>query len=168
LPQWKNDSLFVTRAIQPERILKLPPAQGFVVSERILVVDDDRPTADMQALLIGTLGYEAKAVYSGQDAVDQIATYEPDMALIDIGMPERDGYDTVASIRQQPGGTHVILVAVTGWSRDEDKRKAYESGFDLHVTKPMREETLRELLALLDPTGEASADGAVDPDYSPE
>jgi len=134
------------------------------VSERILVVDDDRPTADMQALLIGTLGYEARAVYSGQAAVDLIPTYEPDMALIDIGMPERDGYDTVASIRRQPGGTHVILVAVTGWSRDEDKRRAYESGFDLHVTKPMREDTLRELLALLDPDGESAAPGAIDPD----
>jgi len=123
------------------------------VSERILVVDDDHATADMQAMLISTLGYEAKAVYSGQEAVEQIATYEPDMALIDIGMPERDGYDTVAGIRQQPGGTHVILVAVTGWSRDEDKRRAYESGFDLHVSKPMRVETLRELIALLDPSG---------------
>jgi CheY-like chemotaxis protein len=135
-----------------------------IVSERILVVDDDRPTADMQALLIGTLGYEAKAVYSGQDAVDQIITYEPDMALIDIGMPERDGYDTVASIRRQPGGTHVILVAVTGWSRDEDKRKAYESGFDLHVTKPMREDTLRDLLALLDPDGDSNSPAEIDPD----
>jgi CheY-like chemotaxis protein len=135
-----------------------------IVSERILVVDDDRSTADMQALLIGTLGYEAKAVYSGQDAVDLIPSYEPDMALIDIGMPERDGYDTVASIRRQPGGTHVILVAVTGWSRDEDKRKAYESGFDLHVTKPMREDTLRDLLALLDPDGNFTSPAEVDPD----
>jgi len=128
------------------------------VSERILVVDDDRATADMQAMLISTLGYEAKAVYSGQEAVEQIISYEPDMALIDIGMPERDGYDTVAGIRQQPGGTHVILVAVTGWSRDEDKRRACESGFDLHVAKPMRVETLRELIALLDPSGDG-ADG---------
>jgi CheY-like chemotaxis protein len=126
------------------------------VSERILVVDDDRDTADLQALLIGSLGYEARAVYSGQEAVAQISTYEPDMALIDIGMPDRDGYETVASIRQQPGGTHVILVAVTGWSRDEDKRKAYESGFDLHVTKPMHEDTLRGLLALLDPAAAES------------
>ena len=127
------------------------------MSERILVVDDDRATADMQAMLISTLGYEAKAVYSGREAVEQITSYEPDMALIDIGMPERDGYDTVAGIRQQPGGTHVILVAVTGWSRDEDKRRAYESGFDLHVAKPMRVETLRELIALLDPSGDAAS-----------
>src|SRR2546421_7160077 len=103
------------------------------------------------ALLVRTLDCEAKAVYSGQAAIGQIADFEPDMALIDIGMPELDGYETVAGIRQQPGGTHVILVALTGWSRDEDKRRAYEAGFDLHVTKPMRVETLKELLSLLDP-----------------
>jgi CheY-like chemotaxis protein len=128
------------------------------VTERILVVDDDRATADTLALLIRTLGCDAKAVYSGQAAVDQISTFEPDMALIDIGMPERDGYDTVAAIRQQPGGKHVILVAVTGWSRDEDKRRAYEAGFDLHVTKPMRVETLKELLSLLDPVAHSAAE----------
>ena len=119
--------------------------------ERILVVDDDRATAYTMALLVRTLGCEAKAVYSGAAAIEQVADFEPDMALIDIGMPGCDGYQTVAGIRQQPAGTHVILVAVTGWSRDEDKRRAYDAGFDLHVTKPMRVETLKELLVLLDP-----------------
>ncbi len=121
------------------------------MKERILVVDDDRATADTMALLVRTLGCEAKAVYSGEAAIDQITDFEPDMALIDIGMPKCDGYETAAGIRRQPGGTHLILVAVTGWSRDEDKRRAYDAGFDLHVTKPMRVETLKELLGLLDP-----------------
>jgi CheY-like chemotaxis protein len=119
--------------------------------ERVLVVDDDRATADTLALLVQSLGCDALAVYDGQSAVDQVSEFQPDMALVDIGMPQRDGYDTVAGIRRQSAGTHVILVAVTGWSRDEDKRRAYEAGFDLHVTKPMRIETLRELLGLLDP-----------------
>ena len=125
--------------------------------ERILVVDDDRATADTLALLIRALDCEAKAVYSGEAAIQQIAEFEPDMALIDIGMPECDGYETVTSIRQQSGGMHVILVAVTGWSRDEDKRRAYDAGFDLHVTKPMRLETLKELLSLLDPVAHPAA-----------
>jgi len=127
---------------------------GRTVRERILVVDDDRATADTLALLIRTLGYDAKAVYSGQVAVEEIADFEPDMALIDTGMPRCDGYDTVAAIRAQEEGKHVILVAVTGWSRDEDKRRAYDAGFDLHVTKPMRLETLKELLSLIDPAAE--------------
>jgi CheY-like chemotaxis protein len=136
------------------------PEEGPTVRERILVVDDDRATADTMALLVRTLGCEAKAVYGGEAAIDQITNFEPDMALIDIGMLGCDGYETAAGIRQQPGGTHMILVAVTGWSRDEDKRRAYDAGFDLHVTKPMRVETLKDLLALLDPAINSVAIGA--------
>jgi CheY-like chemotaxis protein len=149
VPHWQNAS-----ATQP-------PAHGnreeAAVGERILVVDDDRSTADTLALLVRTLGFEARAVYSGEAAVEAMPDFEPDMALVDIGMPRRNGYDTVAEIRKAPGGTHVILVAVTGWSRDEDKRRAYDAGFDLHVTKPMRVETLKELLSLLDPDAQADA-----------
>lgn len=120
--------------------------------ERILVVDDERDTADSLARLIESLGYEAKAVYDGSQAIEQAGAFLPDMALIDIGMPDLNGYETVARIRQQRGSQHVILVAVTGWTREEDKQRAYECGFDLHVPKPMSAETLRELLALLDPS----------------
>jgi len=121
------------------------------MEERILVVDDDRDTADTMAKLIRTLGYEAKPVYDGLQAVEEVAAYAPDMALIDISMPEHDGYETVELIRQLPEGLHCILVAVTGWARQQDKSRAYEAGFDLHVTKPMRAETLQELLALVGP-----------------
>jgi len=149
----ENAGLSIVRPFAP----KTEPSVEVTVTDRILVVDDDRATADTLALLIQAFGYEAKAVYSGQAAVEQVVLFQPDMALIDIGMPERNGYDTVAAIRQQPGGTHVILVAVTGWSRDEDKHRAYEAGFDLHVTKPMRVEKLQELLSLLDPVAHAPA-----------
>jgi len=121
------------------------------MEERILIVDDDQDTADTMAVLIRTLGYEAKAVYDGLQAVEEVASYAPDLALIDISMPERDGYETVQRIRQQPAGLHVILVAVTGWAREEDKSRAYEAGFDLYVTKPMGAEKLKGLLELIDP-----------------
>ena len=122
------------------------------MSERILVVDDHRDSADSLVKLISALGYEAKAVYGGLEAVQQAKEFAPDMALIDIGMPGLDGYETVSRIRQQRASGHVILVAVTGRSEAEDKRRAYESGFDLHVAKPMTEQKLAELLALLDPS----------------
>lgn len=124
------------------------------MEERILVVDDDRDTADTMARLIQTMGFEAKPVYDGLHAVEEVIAYAPDMALIDISMPEHDGYETVERIRRLPEGMHMILVAVTGWARDADKRRAYEAGFDLHVTKPMQAGTLQELLRLIDP-GEA-------------
>lgn len=127
------------------------------MSERILVVDDDPDSAESLAKLIQLMGYEAKAVYRGSQAIEEVGSFLPDMALIDIGMPDLNGYETVERIRQKRGSAHMILVAVTGWSRDEDKRRAYESGFDLHVAKPMDEKTLRELLGLLNPP--ASAEG---------
>ena len=122
------------------------------MDERVLVVDDSHDTADSLARLIEAYGYQAKPVYDGEQAIEAAATFAPDMALIDIGMPGLDGFETVSRIRQQRGGTHVILVAVTGWTRDEDKRKAYECGFDLHIAKPMTDTALKELLALLDPS----------------
>jgi CheY-like chemotaxis protein len=125
--------------------------KGLMMNERVLVVDDDRDTADVLARLINAFGYEAKAVYSGLEAIEQAAEFQPDMAFIDIGMPDLNGYETVARLRQQRGSVHVILVALTGWSRDEDKRRAYDCGFDLHVVKPITAENLKELLALLDP-----------------
>ena len=122
-----------------------------VMNEHVLVVDDNPDTADGLARLINSFGYKARAVYGGQQAIEESAAFEPDMALIDIGMPDLDGYETVRRIREQRANVHVIIVAVTGWSRDEDKRRAYEAGFDLHVAKPMDAGKLKELLALLDP-----------------
>lgn len=121
------------------------------MSERILVVDDNRDAADSLAKLIRSFGHEVRAVYGGNAALEETATFLPDMALVDIGMPDLDGYATVAELRQRRGNVHLIVVAVTAWSRDEDKRRAYEAGFDLHVAKPMKLETLKELLKLLDP-----------------
>jgi CheY-like chemotaxis protein len=119
--------------------------------ERILVVDDNRDAADSLATLIRSFGHEVRAVYDGNQALEETTTFEPDMALVDIGMPGLDGYETVAQLSQRRGNEHLIVVAVTAWSRDEDKRQAYDSGFDLHVTKPMSVEKLKELLRLLDP-----------------
>ena len=127
---------------------------GGDMPERILVVDDNRDAADSLARLIQSFGHDAKAVYDGSQALDEISVFEPDMALVDIGMPGMDGYETVTELRTRRGQVHLIVVAVTAWSRDEDKRRAYESGFDLHVAKPMSVEKLRELLRLLDPEHE--------------
>jgi CheY-like chemotaxis protein len=122
------------------------------VSHRILVVDDIRDCADALAHLLIVMGYEAKAVYSGQDAIEQAAIFLPDLAFIDIGMPGLNGYETVARIRQERDSIHLILVALTGWTNPDDKQRAYTAGFDMHVGKPMSDEKLREVLSLLNPT----------------
>ena len=126
------------------------------MTERVLVVDDNRDAADTLAREIVELGCEAKAVYDGTQAIEVAATFLPDMALIDLRMPGLDGYETASRIRKQCRSAYVILVAVTGWTQEESQRRAYDCGFDLYIIKPMSVETLRELLALLDPAIAAS------------
>jgi len=119
------------------------------MSKRILVVDDCPYVADASARLIAICGYETRAVYSGRDAMQQSLAFAPDMVLMDIGMPDLDGYETAARIRHEQGNANVLLVAVTCQAEDEDKKRAYESGFNLHVPKPVSLTTLCGLLALL-------------------
>lgn len=126
-----------------------------------MIVDDNRDAADGLARLVQSYGYEVKAVYSGSAALEETAAFQPDMALIDLGMPELDGYETVTQLRQRCGNVHLIVVAVTGWTSDEAKRRAYECGFDLHVGKPVSAQKLREVLELLGPLPDAGpAEGA--------
>jgi CheY-like chemotaxis protein len=124
------------------------------MKERILVADDQRDIADALTRLLQTLGYDAKAVYEGRRAVDEAVDFLPDLIFIDIGMPDFDGYKTAAKIRGHRECAHSILIALTGWGGPEDRQRAYESGFDLHVTKPMSVDKLMEVLALIDPKGQ--------------
>jgi CheY-like chemotaxis protein len=103
------------------------------VSDRVLIVDDTKDVADALAGLLTKLGYETKALYDGESAIQEAAKFQPDMAFIDIGMPGLDGYEVVRRIRQQHGHIYVILVALTGWTQVKDIQKAYNTGFNLHA-----------------------------------
>lgn len=120
--------------------------------DHVLVVDDNRDAANTMAGAIESLGYVSKAVYSGEDGVREISSFLPDMVLLDIGMPGIDGYETVRRMRQRRPAAEIIVVAVTGLPDEEHKRRAYDSGFDLFVSKPIGTKQLRDLLALLDPS----------------
>ena len=119
------------------------------MSKRILVVDDSQYVADASARLIAICGYETRAVYDGREALEQSVVFAPDMVLMDIGMPGLNGYEAAARIRLEQRNANVLLVAVTCWTGDQDKRRARENGFDLHVAKPMSLTALYRLLALL-------------------
>ena len=118
---------------------------------RILVVDDNRDAANTLARLLSVLGHDAKVAYGGGEAVEIAIGFPFDMAFIDIGMPDLNGYETVARLRQNRMLADVVMVALTGWSQEQDKQQALECGFDFHVAKPMSEQRLNELLALLVP-----------------
>ncbi|MDE2264061.1 MAG: response regulator [Gammaproteobacteria bacterium] len=113
---------------------------------RVLIADDNRDAADSLSMLLSMDGYEVRTVYGGRAAVSAIETFRPDVALLDIGMPEMDGYAAAKAIRQQRGGVDTYLVAITGWGQQEDKRRALEAGFATHVTKPVDPNVLRHLL----------------------
>lgn len=132
----------------PER--ELTAEEGVVVTPfgklRVLIADDNRDAADSLAMLLSMDGYELRTVYGGRDAVSAAATFRPDVALLDIGMPGMDGYAAAKAIRSQRGGVDTYLVAITGWGQQEDKRRALEAGFVTHLTKPVDPNLLRDLL----------------------
>ena len=119
------------------------------MSNRILVVDDCHYVADAAARLIAVCGYETRAVYDGRQAIEQAVTFAPDMVLMDIGMPELDGYEAATRIRDNAGNARLLLVAVTCLDQEQDRQRAYASGFDVHVPKPVSLTTLYGLLAML-------------------
>jgi PAS domain S-box-containing protein len=114
---------------------------------RVLIADDNRDAADSLALLLRLGHHDVRVAYSGRGALAVGQEFHPDVALLDIGMPELDGYGVARALRQQPWGAGVRLVAVTGWGQEEDKQRATEAGFDHHLTKPVDPEALERLLS---------------------
>jgi len=113
---------------------------------RVLVIDDDRDVADSLAILLESLGATVHKAYDGPAGVSAIDGFDPDLIFVDIGMPGVDGYETARRIRRVGEGCRFRLVALTGWGQEEDRRRAKEAGFDLHLTKPASLETLERLL----------------------
>jgi PAS domain S-box-containing protein len=114
---------------------------------RILIVDDNRDSATTLAMLLRLSGHEIRTAYDGDDAVEQAAAYQPDVILLDIGLPGMNGYDACRAIRKLPAGKSIVLVALTGWGQEEDRRKSREAGFDDHLVKPVDHDALSRLLA---------------------
>jgi signal transduction histidine kinase len=115
-------------------------------ARRVLVVDDNRDAADTLSTLLRALGVTVASAYSGRAALDAVATFAPDIVLLDIGMPDMDGYETSRRIRAQ-FANDVLLVALTGWGQDEDLRQSRAAGFDHHLVKPPDIERLRVILS---------------------
>ncbi len=113
---------------------------------RILIVDDLRDSADSLARLMRLRGQEVATAYDGEEAVRAAEAMRPDVVLLDIGMPKMNGYDVCRYIRQQPWGQATLLVAVTGWGQEEDRRRTEAAGFDHHLVKPVDPRALMKLL----------------------
>ncbi len=111
------------------------------------MVDDNRDSAESLADLLQLTGNETHTARDGVEAVEAAATFRPDVVLLDIGLPKMNGYEAARKIREQPWGKGMVLVALTGWGQDDDRRKSKKAGFDGHLVKPVDLATLTKLLA---------------------
>jgi signal transduction histidine kinase/ActR/RegA family two-component response regulator len=116
---------------------------------RILVVDDNNDAAKTLGGVLNILGYQTRTAFDGQGALEAAAEFQPDAVLLDLGMPAMNGYDVARSLRQQPGGDAMVIIAVTGWGQEEDRRRTIAAGFNSHLVKPVDLPSLARQLAEL-------------------
>jgi signal transduction histidine kinase/CheY-like chemotaxis protein len=113
---------------------------------RILIVDDNRDSADMIATLLTFGGHETHTANDGLAAVDAAAKLQPDVIFMDLGLPLLNGYEAARQIRERQSDKRPVLVALTGWGQDEDRRRSESAGFDAHLVKPVDDRLLGKLL----------------------
>ena len=116
---------------------------------RILVADDNQDAADTCAALLELSGHHVQTAYSGRQALELAESFQPHAVLLDIGLPDLSGYVLAKHIRESSWGRRALLVAVTGWGQSEDRRRAYEAGFDHHLAKPVDPEAIESALRML-------------------
>jgi signal transduction histidine kinase/DNA-binding response OmpR family regulator len=120
------------------------------VSQRILVVDDNEDAAEMLAMVLEQTGYRTRTAYDSRAALAAVADWAPHIVILDIGLPDINGYDVARELRQSERFGGLSLIALTGWGTQDDKQRALDAGFDVHLTKPVDARALRAALAQLD------------------
>jgi len=116
---------------------------------RVLIVDDNRDSADSLAMLLEITGNKTYMAHDGVEAVAAIEKYRPEVVLLDIGLPKLDGHEVCRRVRQQPWGKDIVVIALTGWGQEDDRRRSEEAGFNGHLVKPVDYDRLLELLGEL-------------------
>jgi CheY-like chemotaxis protein len=123
--------------VKPDRMVTSP-----VLPNKVLVADDNE---DVAALLTATLrmhGVEVQTAHNGAEAIEKAQSFQPQLIMLDVGMPVLDGHNACRAIRGTPWGRKIKIVALTGLDREDDRRMSAESGFDAHLVKPIRMEAL--------------------------
>ncbi len=114
---------------------------------RILVVDDNEDTAQGLAFLFQAWGHEARVVHDGLAAIEAAREYQPEVVVLDIGLPRMDGFEVAPRLRLLPGLSRTLIVATSGYGRDKDRRRAREVGIDCYLVKPFDVWRLEEIIA---------------------
>lgn len=137
--------------IEGQQAKVIAPVPGSVGSSRplkILVVDDNEASARSLGMLFEMMGHEAHVAFRGQEALDQANAHQPHIMLLDIGLPDVNGYDLCRKLRSTPAFKDAIIVAQTGWGQDDDKRKAKEAGFSHFLVKPVGIDAINQIIEL--------------------
>jgi PAS domain S-box-containing protein len=138
-------------AVPPAGVMARAPAQAssmaHVEPRRILVVDDNVDGARSLEKLLKMLGHEVAVTHDGYAALDEARRFRPDIVILDIGLPGMNGYEVARHLRKMPEMRDMLLVAMTGWGKDEDRRKSMEAGFNAHLVKPVELPDLQALLS---------------------
>ena len=137
----------VAEAAEANAVASHAAPQRESAGRRILVVDDNRDAVESLAELLRMEGNEVETAFDGDTAIKTVSTFQPDIVLLDIGLPIIDGYTAARTIRRDSNGGGPFLVAMTGWGQSEDKRRAVEAGFDAHLVKPVSIDSLLDLFS---------------------
>ena len=124
---------------------------------RVLVVDDNTDGADLLAMMLQLSGHKTRIAYSGLEALETAVAFRPEVIFLDIGLPGLSGYEVARRFRATPALSPLLLVALTGWGSEEDRRRSKEAGFDIHLTKPVEPAAIDDVMARL---GSAQEGGA--------
>lgn len=117
-------------------------------NKRVLVVEDDEDSALLLAETLGDSGYFVEVAHDGATALEKAVAFKPEVAVLDVGLPDMDGYQLARSIRALPGlPENLRLIALTGYGGDEERKRSQAAGFDVHLVKPVLPDTLEKALA---------------------
>ena len=139
LPVCPDEAVFPSEP-EPQRIENTPLAR------RVLVADDNVDSADMEAALLSAVGCEVRTVYDGESTLREADRFRPDVILLDIGMPDIDGHEVCVRIRSQSWGGNIVLIAVSGWGQEGDRRRSARAGFNMHLVKPVDPDALLRIV----------------------
>jgi CheY-like chemotaxis protein len=117
------------------------------ISRRVLVVDDNTDNAELLKILLEEEGHETFMAHDGVEGLAAAERLRPDVVLMDLGLPRIDGFDACRRIREQSWGKQILMIAITGWGQDVDRRKSQEAGFDHHLVKPVEASDISALMS---------------------
>jgi CheY-like chemotaxis protein len=140
-------SLPIARPVQPAQADTPGAAAPDQAPLRVLVVDDNEDAGSTMGLLLEALGHEVSVVHHPFDALERAPAFLPDVYLLDIGLPDIDGYELARRLRSQEGLGSFSMIALTGFGQASDQQNAHDAGFDFHCTKPVEVAALSEILA---------------------